>query len=245
MAKAMRKIVRIDPDKCNGCGECVPACAEGAIQIINGKASLVGEILCDGLGACLGTCPQDAITIEQRPAEVFDEHAVQQHKHTSAETNPPSTCPGATLRKLMPTQPKPSSSELPAMASQLGHWPVQLALVPTQGDIWRDADVLIAADCVAIAMPDFHQRLLAGHMVAVACPKLDDVEPYIEKLSEIFATNDIRSITVAHMEVPCCRGLLSVVHEALQRSGQDGLAVHEITVGIDGNIVQENSTQPT
>jgi ferredoxin len=207
--KTTRKIVKIDEAKCNGCGQCVPNCMEGAIQIIDGKARLVGENLCDGLGNCLGTCPMDAITIEERPAEEFDEQAVQ--------------------RKMGP---------VPISASQLSHWPVQLALVPVAGPIWEGADVLIAADCVAFALPDFHERLLAGKTLAIACPKLDDIQPYIEKLSAIFAGNDIRSITVAHMEVPCCSGIVYAVREALAQSGKD-IPVADVTVAIDGTIRSE------
>jgi len=239
-----RKIVRIDEDRCNGCGVCVPSCAEGAIRIIDGKARLVAENLCDGLGNCLGTCPQDAITIEERPAEAFDEEAVEAHKAAGAcpaEASPAPAaklsggCPGAMARQLAPA-PAPPAPAGRGVASRLGHWPVQLALLPTEGALWRDADVLIAADCVGFAVPDFHERLLAGKSLAVACPKLDNTQPYIDKLAHVFAHNSVRSVTVAHMEVPCCNGIVHVVRTALERSGRTDIPVTDVTIGVDGTI---------
>ena len=239
-----RKIVKIDPDKCNGCGLCVPSCAEGAIKIIDGKARLAADNLCDGLGNCLGHCPMDAITIEERPADDFDENAVEQHLASHEKPVPAvraahahgGGCPGTMFRKLAAQTPVHRAPDAKPAVSRLGQWPVQLALVPVTGQLWQGADVLIAADCVAFAMGDFHERLLAGKAVAIACPKLDDIEPYIEKLTAIFANNDIKSITVAHMEVPCCNGIVVAARVALQRSGRTGLEINDITVGIDGNI---------
>jgi len=241
----MRKIVKIDEDKCTGCGLCVPSCAEGAIQIVDGKAHLVADNLCDGLGNCLGECPEGAITIEQRPAEAFDVKAVRAHK-AGPKAPMPRGCPSTMARTLSAgaaaaTPQAPTATE-PLRPSRLGHWPVQLALVPVAGEMWRDADVLIAADCVAYALGDFHERLLAGRSLAVACPKLDDVDPYIEKLTRVFAGNDIRSVTVAHMEVPCCGGLVSLVREALARAGRDDLELIDITVGVDGSIARGGRT---
>jgi NAD-dependent dihydropyrimidine dehydrogenase PreA subunit len=246
MKKVMRKIVRIDQDKCNGCGLCIPNCAEGAIRIIDGKARLAAENLCDGLGACLGKCPVDAITVEDRPADDFDEHAVTQHlaaekrpaAHAPAAA-PHGGCPGSAARSLGAAKPAASPCAAPA-ASQLGHWPVQLALAPVGGPMWRDADVLIAADCVPFALADFHQRLLAGKSLAIACPKLDDVQAHIEKLTAIFAGNSVRSVTVAHMEVPCCGGIVHAVQAALEASGRSDIEVYDVTVGIDGRIRRES-----
>ena len=255
-ALATRKIVHIDEDKCDGCGLCVPNCAEGAIKIINGKAKLVADNLCDGLGACLGHCPQGAITIEERPADAFDEQAVHHHLHAPAAPAKPAPapaptpapahqhhsggCPGSRMRVLptapRPMQPSPARPAGPG-ASRLSQWPVQLALVPTGGPIWQDADVLIAADCVPFAYPDFHEKMLAGKRLAIACPKLDDVRPYVEKLAQIFANNSIRSVTVAHMQVPCCSGIVRVVHMALAMSGKTDIELHDITIGIDGQIL--------
>jgi NAD-dependent dihydropyrimidine dehydrogenase PreA subunit len=241
--KVMRKIVRIDEDKCTGCGLCVPDCAEGAIKIIDGKAKLLAENLCDGLGACLGVCPFDAITVEERPADEFDEAAVEAARTepvapVEAPAQTPCGCPGTMARSLEP-QAVPSV-EPTAQSSQLSHWPVQLTLVPPAGDMWNDADVLIAADCVAFAMPDFHQRLLAGRAVVIACPKLDDVGPYIDKLTRIFADNSIRTVTVAHMEVPCCTGIVMAARAAMDASGRTDIPFGDITVGIDGTVKAEN-----
>jgi Pyruvate/2-oxoacid:ferredoxin oxidoreductase delta subunit len=262
-----RKIVRIDEAKCDGCGLCIPSCAEGAIRIVDGKARLLADNLCDGLGNCLGQCPKDAIAIEERPAEDFSEVAVAEQKAmdisrtasaggagcpSAAQPRGPQSvgaqifgggCPGARLRQLSPAEPAPTASPSDgaaapglAAASRLRQWPVQLSLVPPAGAIWQDADVLIAADCVGFALPDFHQRLLAGKTLVIACPKLDDVQPYVAKLTRIFADNPVRSVTVAHMEVPCCGGIVQVVRQAVAASGRDDLSVTDITVGIDGQL---------
>ena len=249
-SKTMRKIVKIDEAKCDGCGVCISSCMEGAIRIIDGKARLVGENLCDGLGNCLGQCPQDAISIEERPAEEFDEIAVAKHLHADAPTAKAQHahaggCPGSMFRMLghkAPTTPPPASTKVETAAaaaaatSQLSQWPVQLALVPTGGPMWQDADVLISADCVPFACAQFHTELLAGKSLAIACPKLDDIQPYVEKLSAIFANNTIRSITIAHMEVPCCGGIVYAVRTALAQAGREDIPVTGVTVGIDGTI---------
>lgn len=250
--KQMRKIVVIDEEKCNGCGQCVPSCAEGAIQIIDGKARLVAENLCDGIGNCLGTCPLDAIRIEERSADEFDEVAVQQHKQQTQPTPAAKThpvgggCPGRMLRFLQNQDKASTEKTAPAdvaskqtATSQLRQWPVQLALLPAAGRIWQDADVLIAADCVATAMPDFHQRLLAGKTLAIACPKLDNVQPYVQKLAEVFAGNSIRSLTVAHMEVPCCTGIMAIVQTAIRAANREDLEIKQIVISVEGKIIQE------
>ena len=239
MTKRLRKIVRIDEDKCDGCGLCVPDCAEGAIQVIDGKARLLAENLCDGLGNCLGACPKDAITIEERPADEFDEDKVEEHLRDAAvESAPaPAGCPGMILRKLGEAGQQPAAAgSNEAGPSRLAQWPVQLALLPPAGDLWQDADVLIAADCVSVAMPDFHERLLAGKSVAIACPKLDDIAPYVQKLSAIFADNSIKSVTVAHMEVPCCSGIVVAVEQAMAQAGVTNIPVTDITVALNGTI---------
>ena len=278
MKITMRKIVKIDEDKCNGCGQCIPNCAEGAIRIIDGKARLVADNLCDGLGNCLGQCPMEAITIEERPAAEFNEDAVADHlgrPHALAPARPAAAsarwapvpavaagaigcpskasagpggghgghggkggCPGSAFRKLRQDAGGPAPAgpaEKAKAASRLGQWPVQLSLVPTQGEMWHNADVLIAADCVAFAMGNFHDVLLAGKTVAIACPKLDDTDPHVAKLAAIFAANPIRSITVAHMEVPCCMGIVYIVQMAMDKA-KVTIPVRDITVGIDGTI---------
>ena len=241
-----RKIVRIDEDKCDGCGVCVPDCAEGAIQVIEGKARLMAENLCDGLGACLGSCPQGAITIEERPADEFDEAAVAEHMEQRVAEKPdplPCGCPGSMMRKLEPdaASEEPTADSGPRR-SRLGHWPVQLTLLPATGDIWRDADVLLAADCVPFAMPDFHERLLDGKTLAVACPKLDDAGAYVQKLATVFASNSIKSITIARMEVPCCGGLEQIVQAALERAGVT-TPVNVVVVGANGKTLAVNGVQ--
>jgi ferredoxin len=249
--KTVRKIVKIDQEKCDGCGQCVPSCHEGAIKMVNGKAQLAGENLCDGLGACLGQCPRGAITIEERPAEDFDQQAVNSHLATQAHAPVPIAscptpaghghgggCPGSQMRMLQPRRPQPvtadSSSPRP---SQLGQWPVQLALVPPAGPMWQDAHVLIAADCVPFACPEFHEKMLAGKSLAIACPKLDNMEPYLHKLSRILADNNILSITVAHMQVPCCSGIVRLVRAAMELSGRTDIPFVDITVGVDGSLM--------
>jgi ferredoxin len=222
-AKLSRKIVKIDEEKCNGCGLCVPSCEEGAIEIVDGVARLVADNLCDGLGNCLGVCPEDAITIEERPADPYEE-----------QEKLPCGCPGTMTRKLEPY----AESSQAAAPSRLGNWPVQIRLLPEQGDIWDKAHVLVSADCVAHAVGGFHERLLAGRTLAVGCPKLDDIEFYTEKLTRIFASNEIESVTVARMEVPCCAGIVAAVRTAVENSGKI-IPIREVTVGIEGDIMSE------
>ncbi|NLF16866.1 MAG: 4Fe-4S binding protein [Lentisphaerae bacterium] len=242
-----RKIVHIDREKCNGCGKCVHACHEGAIQMVDGKAELVSDIYCDGLGDCLSGCPVDAITIEEREAADFDPAAVAQRQRQAASASAPSApapaggcpgsrafafaaggggggCPGSrafAFRTAAAAGAAPAAGPAAAAAaSALTQWPVQLRLVPVQAPWWEGADLLLAADCVAIAVPGFHDRLLKGRKVAVLCPKLDATEGYVEKLAAILAGNAIRSLTVARMHVPCCGGIVRLAEEAVQRSGK-------------------------
>jgi Fe-S-cluster-containing hydrogenase component 2 len=261
MAVVSRPIIEIDDDKCDGCGDCVPVCAEGAIRIVDGKARLVADNLCDGIGNCLGTCPQGAITVRERPAEEYDEAAVAAHLASSPrlevtkspriqlETAPVphagSGCPGSQLRTLAPAAarrsvPNAAATERPSM---LGQWPVQLHLLPAEAPLWQGVDVLIAADCVPFAMPDFHERLLAEKRLAIACPKLDDVEPYVDKLTTIFGCNDIQSVTVAIMEVPCCGGLAQVVLAALEQAGKQ-IPVEVVVIGVRGTVDRRQKVEP-
>lgn len=239
-----RKIVKIDPDKCNGCGLCVSACAEGAIQLVDGKARLVSESYCDGLGACLGECPQGAITIEERPADAFDPIATEEHLRAQgaaanhAAGHGHGACPGMSMRQMQRPAPRAAgAAEQGTRPSQLAQWPVQLALISPQAPYFQDADLLIAADCTAFALADFHERLLAGRSVAIACPKLDEGGGYVEKLAAIFAGNRIKSVTVAHMEVPCCTGIVRMVQAALAQAGCN-LPLRDVTVTIDGRLVE-------
>lgn len=252
----LRKIVQIDQDKCNGCGLCVPSCAEGAIKMINGKAVLSADNLCDGLGACLGECPQDAIKIIEREADEFDEVAVEKHLQ---ETGKPSAhghghglgghgqghghgghghahgggCPGS---RAMSFDAKPAAAaETGSRQSQLAQWPVQLHLVSTSAPYFQDADLLIAADCVPFAYADFHKDYLAGKAVVIGCPKLDDNQFYLQKLTELFRNSSLKSITVMRMEVPCCGGIVMAARQALAACGKD-IPFKEVTVGIRGEI---------
>lgn len=243
---AIRKIVHIDEEKCNGCGLCVPACAEGAIKIIDGKARLISDKYCDGLGACLGECPQGAITIIEREADEFDEEAVKKHlsqreSEKPAHSHQGFSCPGS---RMMELRHESESAKRAAKAfhegdisvkirPQLSNWPVQLMLVPVEAPYFEGADLLVTADCVPFAYPNYHLELLKGKTVVIGCPKLDDGNYYVEKLAEIFRRNDIKNVTVAHMEVPCCHGLVRIVEEALNLSGKD-IPLNSVEIGIRG-----------
>lgn len=259
----LREIVRIDEELCDGCGECVPACAEGALQIIDGKAKLVADNLCDGLGACLGHCPRGAIIIEQRAADPFDEAAVAEHiqrtwardaagpapvAHTlpsrphGAHGSPPvmpnahsgGGCPGSRLATFgAPAVGPPAGHPGP---SQLRQWPVQFHLVPPTAPFLQDADLLLAPDCVPFAYAGFHQDLLAGKVLLVGCPKLDDTRPYLDKLQAVLTHNSIRRLTVAVMEVPCCNGFVHLARQALAASGA-AVPLEILVVGTRGNLL--------
>lgn len=239
----LRKIVNIDADKCNGCGICVPSCAEGAIKIVNGKAVLAAENLCDGLGACLGDCPQGAITVEEREADPFDEVAVEKHLtaigkptlHTATVVSHAGEgCPGS--RSISFERPLPScnSDTKASRQSQLAQWPVQLHLVPTNAPYFQGADLLITADCVPVAYAGYHEDFLQGKAVVMGCPKLDDNQFYMQKLTELFSISNVKSITVLKMEVPCCGGIAVAAKQALASCGKE-IPYNEITIGIHGN----------
>lgn len=239
-----RKMIKIDEEKCDGCGLCLPACPEGAIQIVDGKARLISDIYCDGLGACLGECPQDAITIEEREAEEFNEEAVKIHlEEVEAQKSAPipefSGCPGS---RVMQWDRKPDVQQpaelTPPPESELRQWPVQLMLVNPQAQYFENADVTIVADCVPFAYANFHQDFLKSRSIVVGCPKLDDVGFYEEKLTQIFRLNTINSVTVVIMEVPCCSGLVHAVQEAISASGKD-VPFHQVVIGIKGEKKSE------
>jgi NAD-dependent dihydropyrimidine dehydrogenase PreA subunit len=210
--------VHIDEEKCNGCAACVPSCAEGALQIIDNKARIVSEIYCDGLGACLGECPQGAITIEERLAPEFDDVATDIHLKAQKQT------------KELP---------VPVVASphsMLSHWPVQLTLVSPSAPFMRGSDIVLAADCVPFAYPNFHRDFLKDHTLLVACPKLDDFEAHLAKLTEVLSRSVPKSLTVVTMEVPCCSGLVYMAREAIKRSGKD-ISLNSVTIGIKGDVL--------
>ena len=250
---AVRKIIVIDEEKCDGCGDCVTACAEGAIRIVDGKAELVSDTYCDGLGACLGDCPVGAIEIIEREAVDFDEAAVAKHlagQKMALPTMPPSGgCPGSAMRQFdVPPQaanvpaPTAQTGSQPIYPSLLNHWPVQLMLVPPGAPFLQGADLVICADCVPFTVPDFHARYLNGRAILVACPKLDDLNFYFEKLQAIIAQAQPSRITVLRMEVPCCGGIVDAALQARDRSApQVPLEMH--TIGVRGSIQQE-TVQP-
>lgn len=236
---ALRNIVKIDEEKCTGCGLCVTACAEGAIKIIDGKARLASEIYCDGLGACIGHCPEDAITIEQREAEEFDEEATKEYlaREKNAQIQTDFVCPGMAAKELRRRDVPEGAAQGGTVPSQLGQWPVQLKLVSPHAPYFADADLLLVADCVPFAMGDFHNRFLRDHGIAVGCPKLDDVQFYIEKLTAILQANKLNSLTVIHMEVPCCSGLTHIARQAIAQSGIE-MTFEDVTIGLQGNVRQ-------
>ncbi|MFH1652396.1 MAG: 4Fe-4S binding protein [Chloroflexota bacterium] len=233
--RTIRHIVNIDEEKCNGCGACVIKCAEGALQIIDGKAKLISEVYCDGLGACLGECPEDAITITEREAADFDEEAVEKHLEAEKEEETlPCGCASATVSQFVRPTPENIEDAPEAIPAMLRHWPVQLTLVPPSAPFLKNADLLLTADCVPFAYAGFHRDFLEDHALVVACPKLDDFAAHQEKLTQILAQAQPRSLTIVHMEVPCCSGLVHMAKQALAASGQD-IPVSEITIGIHGD----------
>lgn len=265
-----RQIILIDESKCTGCGLCVPNCAEGSLEIRDGKAVLVKEALCDGLGACLGHCPEGALTIEERDAEAFDE-ALVEHRleeigrapHESGHAPAPAQsaphahggCPGSAPMQLKPQAPAhahggcPSAqvlqlapkgrapAETPAfeMASELTQWPVQLGLLPPTAPFFQGADLVLVADCVPFAYPNFHRDFLRGNAVAVACPKLDNAGAHFQKLIQVFRQGGLKSVAVVRMEVPCCGGLTALATDALKESGAD-IPLREVIIGRDGTV---------
>jgi NAD-dependent dihydropyrimidine dehydrogenase PreA subunit len=233
-----RKIVTIDREKCNGCGLCVTACHEGALKLIDGKAELVSDIYCDGLGDCLPSCPTDAIHIIEREAEAFDEKAVE--AHVTKKNQPSFQCPSTRMKALKSNQtetvPKEvTAKDLEERPSRLGQWPCQIQLVPPHAPYFENADVLIAADCTAYAYAGFHEKFMKNKITLIGCPKLDAVQ-YEEKLTQIFSTQPIKSVTVIRMEVPCCAGIVKATEKALLNAGKI-LPYKIITISVDGNIL--------
>jgi len=261
MATSLRKVITIDEEKCDGCGLCVPSCAEGALQIVNGKAGLVSDIYCDGLGACLGECPRGAIAVEERAAAAYDERATEEHLKAlgrdpslphgpAAHASPAATqapgpgghafggCPGSRmmdLREAEETCVEPEAAFAGSLKSELRQWPVKLYLVSPNAPYFQGAELLVAADCAPIAYAAFHPDYLKGKAVVIGCPKFDDVDHYAQKLTAIFKTNDIRKVTVLHMEVPCCYGLVQVVQKAIAAAGKN-VPFEDATVNIRGDV---------
>jgi NAD-dependent dihydropyrimidine dehydrogenase PreA subunit len=236
--KTLRKIVKIDEELCDGCGACVISCAEGALKIIDGKARLTSETYCDGLGACLGKCPQDAITVEDREAEDFDEAAAAENVLVeSAAEERAFSCPSAGVKlfeRQGGTAAPPVGVRDAGVESRLTHWPVQLALVPPTAPFLKVADLVLTADCVPFAYAGFHRDFLGDNTaLLVACPKLDDFAAHQKKLTEILKQSGIKSLTVVHMEVPCCSGLVHMAKQAVLASG-NVVPFRDITIGVKG-----------
>ena len=227
----IRKIIQIDQEKCNGCGACAEACHEGAIGMVNGKAKLLRDDYCDGLGDCLPACPTGAITFVEREAAPYDEKAVLENKSKKAAH---AGCPGHRMHRFERAEGKPVA-ENPKMSSQLGQWPCQIKLVPVNAPYFQGAKLLIAADCTAFAYANLHSEFMRGKITLVGCPKLDSVD-YSEKLTEIIRGNDIQSVTIVRMEVPCCGGLELAAKKALQNSGKF-IPWQVVTISVDGRIL--------
>jgi NAD-dependent dihydropyrimidine dehydrogenase PreA subunit len=225
-------MVRIDEERCDGCGWCVSVCAEGALRIIGGKACLISQSYCDGLGACLGGCPRDAITVEERESETFSGAAPASDNVTAPAYF--AGWPSARIRDF--DRPAVAATEITASLSALRHWPVQLALVPATAPFLRGADLLLTADCVPFAMSSFHERFLTGHVLVVACPKLDDYPSRLSKLTDIFRKGALKSVTVVRMEVPCCGGLFQMARQALEASGSP-IPLSHVLVSTRGEVL--------
>lgn len=230
-----RTVIKIDEEKCTGCGLCVPACVEGALQIIDGKARLVSDRFCDGLGACIGKCPFGALTVEVREAEEFNEEAAKTHAKTAPISK--CACPSAEVMTFSSgAEEKGTGVEAPRVDSMLSQWPIQLSLVPPNAPFIKNADLVIAADCVGFAYPNFHVDFLKGRKLIIGCPKLDDAQFYREKLEMMFKELQPRSVTVVNMEVPCCFSLYRIVKEALTSAGRNIPLKQEI-IGVKGNRI--------
>ncbi|MFO7876774.1 MAG: 4Fe-4S binding protein [Desulfovermiculus sp.] len=238
-----REIIEINEELCDGCGQCVPACEEGAIQIIDGKARLAGEKYCDGLGNCLGECPTGALQIVEREAEPFDEQAVQEllAEQEKRQGNISSGCPSARVQQLSPSQ----KANIPTgqTGSALSHWPVQIRLIPAHAPFLKGADLLVTADCAPVASAEYHFRFLPGKVALMGCPKFDDAQVYVDKFVDIFERGDIASVTVLSMEVPCCSGLLGIVKKARELAGSK-VPIREVVLSTTGEVKQEEGDGP-
>jgi NAD-dependent dihydropyrimidine dehydrogenase PreA subunit len=245
VSTVLRKIIQIDEDKCNGCGICIDSCAEGALALIDGKARLVKEKYCDGLAACLKECPQGALRIVEREAENFDETETKAHIQELTKNQPeqePCGCPGAAVRRFEKAT-SGSTEPLSKQESMLSHWPVQLTLVPPGAKFLNNSDVVLVADCVPFAYPGLHSDFLKGNSVLVACPKLDNAEAHLTKLTEIIKKSNLKSLTVVRMEVPCCGGLSFIAKKAIALSGIN-LPFKEVVIGIKGNLISPSNNIP-
>ena len=241
--KVLRKIIQIDEELCDGCGQCVPDCAEGSLQIIDGKARLVADKLCDGLGACLGACPTGALKIIEREADEFDEEAVEHFLAGKAQAAPapPATggCPSARLQNFAPMSPcQAANAPATQSGSALTHWPVQIRLIPPTAPFLENCDLLVAADCTALSYATLHQDYIAGRVVMMGCPKFDDQELYVDRFTEIFRTRKLKSLTILIMEVPCCHSMLQIVKQAWD-AAKPSFPVRHVIISTRGAVVAE------
>jgi len=244
--KVYRKIVEINEELCNGCGQCVPSCAEGAIKVIDGKAKLVKEIYCDGLGACMGECPTGALRITEREADDFDEKAVEDHlramekeKHLQ-ELKPASGCPSSLVQYFGASNAYGRAANA---VSELLHWPVQIRLIPPHATFLKGADLLVAADCTAIAYPNFHRDFLKGRAVLIGCPKFDDTYEYIRRFADIFKASSVKSLSVLVMDVPCCQSFPAIIQQGMERAGKI-IPMETITISAKGEILSRERSGP-
>jgi NAD-dependent dihydropyrimidine dehydrogenase PreA subunit len=244
--KVKRKIIDIDEELCDGCGQCVIACAEGAIAIIDDKAKVISDNLCDGLGACIGDCPQGALKLVERETEEFDEDAVEKHLEQQKKTKPvsdtlPCGCPSTEIQHFSMETACGSANKPFSIASEesaLSHWPVKIRLVPPDAPFLKNADLLVAADCIPVAYPALHQNFLKGRAVMIGCPKFDDKESYVEKFAQIFKTARLKSITCLIMEVPCCSGLPEIIKKAIKKANIT-VPVKKVVINSRGKIIEE------
>lgn len=225
--KVKRKIIEINEEFCDGCGQCVTSCAEGALQIIDGKAKVVADMFCDGLGACIGECPTGALKIIEREADEFDVEAVEKHLHT---------CPSAMLQTFTCEDANKPSFIGEAGESALTHWPIQIKLVPAKAPFLKGADLLVLADCVPVSFPTLHRDFLKGKAVMMGCPKFDNVQEYIDKFADVFKTAGIKSVTAAIMEVPCCSGLPVIVKKGMEKAGVN-VPMEKVVISTKGKII--------
>ncbi len=239
--KVQRKIIQIDEEKCDGCGQCVTGCAEGALQVIDGKARVVNEVFCDGLGACIGECPNDALKLIEREAEEFDEKAVEEHLRRNQKV---SACPSAAIQDLRfpgtcekANVPKELKQEAGGVHSNLSHWPIQIRLVPPNAPFLKNADLLVTADCVPVSYPAMNETFLPGRRILLGCPKFDNVQEAIDKFTQIFRQNEIRSLTALIMEVPCCSGLPFILKKAMQASGTS-IPLTTVVISTRGEVLR-------
>lgn len=245
--KRLRKIIEIDEELCDGCGQCVPGCAEGSLQIVDGKAKMVSDNLCDGLGACIGECPNGALRIVEREAEEFDEEAVEKYlaeKEAAKQKQQPVLacgCPSTNIQTFAPVS-SCREANIPAgfedSESALSHWPIQIRLIPATAPFLKGADLLVLADCCGVAIPTLHKDLLKGRVVMIGCPKFDDIQEYVEKFADIFKTADIKSVLSVVMEVPCCSGLPMIVKKGMEAAGKN-IPIKELVISTRGKILEQ------